>query len=443
MNGMDFWVIFDTDLKEAKGFLSSQYLSVKNSGYIIAYFLLFVFFFYKTLVHPSVPTNRYGGMLFAVIVVFVSSVYPFKSTVTAIDFYRSLYGYTRDIRDVKDFYRKKKDIHYDVSSGLNDKIPKTFVIVIGESVNRNHLSLYGYPRTTNPKLQTIRNQLLIYDNVTSPSTGTLPVLRDVLTFANYEKPKLYKEDASIIELVRDAGYKTYWIDKQGKERSNFRSNSYRRIAKSADEYICPIHEKLDESIISHLRNAMKDTAQNKIIFIHLMGSHLPYADKSPQQFKIFNSKNDTVISVFADRLGAKEKQTIDEYDASILYNDFVVYSIVKLLQEETGASFMLYFSDHGEEIFDSQFFSGRSFNRLSRGMCEIPFILWYNDGFSDINKDIQYVPHCPYSTDDVIHSILYLMKINYALFEEERCIFSPKFREKTRKVGVYYYNELK
>lgn len=46
--------------------------------------------------------------------------------------------------------------------------PTTLVLVIGESTNRQRMSLYGYERETTPNLDKLRDQLAIFDNVVTP-----------------------------------------------------------------------------------------------------------------------------------------------------------------------------------------------------------------------------------------------------------------------------------
>lgn len=43
--------------------------------------------------------------------------------------------------------------------------PATLVLVIGESTNRQRMSLYGYPRNTTPELDKLKDQLSVFDNV--------------------------------------------------------------------------------------------------------------------------------------------------------------------------------------------------------------------------------------------------------------------------------------
>ncbi|MBR7514039.1 sulfatase-like hydrolase/transferase, partial [Mycobacterium tuberculosis] len=46
--------------------------------------------------------------------------------------------------------------------------PSTLVLVIGESTNRQRMSLYGYGRETTPELDKLKDQLAVFDNVITP-----------------------------------------------------------------------------------------------------------------------------------------------------------------------------------------------------------------------------------------------------------------------------------
>ncbi|WP_336145581.1 sulfatase-like hydrolase/transferase, partial [Klebsiella pneumoniae] len=51
--------------------------------------------------------------------------------------------------------------------------PATLVLVIGESTNRQRMSLYGYPRNTTPELDKLRDQLAVFNNVITPRPYTI------------------------------------------------------------------------------------------------------------------------------------------------------------------------------------------------------------------------------------------------------------------------------
>ena len=92
--------------------------------------------------------------------------------------------------------------------------PSTLVLVIGESTNRQRMSLYGYPRKTTPELDKLRDQLDVFDNVITPRPYTIEALQQVLTFADEDNPDLYLKTPSIVSMMKQAGYKTFWITNQ-------------------------------------------------------------------------------------------------------------------------------------------------------------------------------------------------------------------------------------
>ena len=54
-------------------------------------------------------------------------------------------------------------------------------------------------------------------------------------------------------------------------------------------------------------------------------------------------------------------QTINAYDNGTLYNDYIIRTCIEMVRKQDGMSAMLYFSDHGEEVYDCLKNAGRSF----------------------------------------------------------------------------------
>jgi heptose-I-phosphate ethanolaminephosphotransferase len=83
--------------------------------------------------------------------------------------------------------------------------PSTLVLVIGESTNRQRMSLYGYPRETTPELDKLKDQLAVFDNVITPRPYTIEALQQVLTFADEDNPDLYLTTPSLVSMMKQAG----------------------------------------------------------------------------------------------------------------------------------------------------------------------------------------------------------------------------------------------
>ena len=108
------------------------------------------------------------------------------------------------------------------------------VFVIGESVNKNHMSAYGYPRNTTPNIdrRIDSGQVIRFNNAYSNHTHSNPTVSYMLTGANQYNGKEWISTPSILNYVRAVNLKSTWL-------SNHRmlggwSNHITAIAKGAD-----------------------------------------------------------------------------------------------------------------------------------------------------------------------------------------------------------------
>lgn len=100
---------------------------------------------------------------------------------------------------------------------LSGDAPRTLVLVIGESTQRGHMSLYGYPRETTPELDAIHKndpRLTVFNDVVTSRPYTIEILQQALTFADEKNPDMYLTKPSLMNLMKQAGYKTFWITNQ-------------------------------------------------------------------------------------------------------------------------------------------------------------------------------------------------------------------------------------
>lgn len=306
------------------------------------------------------------------------------------------------------------------------------------------MSLYGYPRKTSPKLESLGDSLLVYKDVLSPQVHTIPVLRSILTMADKNKPQYITEKPSLIELFNRAGYKTYFISTQPFGGSY--KTSYDALLNLA-QYKCDlsIENQPDEIILPKFKELLKDTTskENKLIIVHLIGNHMAYEFRYTPSFNVFNNSKDHLIkeTPFRDQ---KAIHTIDKYDNSVLYNDNLIYQMIRALQnQKDNESALLYFSDHGEEVYDIRDFSGHAYEKISTYMCEIPFIVWLSPNYRKTRTDLDFIPNRPYSTGDVIFSISDLANIKYKDYDDSKSIFSKKYILQERFIGDMTYDEVK
>ena len=107
----------------------------------------------------------------------------------------------------------------------------------------------------------------------------------------------------------------------------------------------------DGNLFEPFVNALSDEAKNRLILIHLIGSHTQYSKRYPSDYEKFTGAEEY------------EQKIIDTYDNSILYNDFVIDHFFSLLDSysETHPDIRisaLYISDHGENVYDEGAYAG-------------------------------------------------------------------------------------
>lgn len=83
----------------------------------------------------------------------------------------------------------------------------------------------------------------------------------------------------------------------------------------------------------------------KFIVVHLMGSHEGFEGRYPQPYAQFTPTD------YPDK-PENQRWTLSSYDNTIYYNDFIVSELFKLFIGN-GKNLVLYFPDHGLDIFDT------------------------------------------------------------------------------------------
>ncbi len=148
----------------------------------------------------------------------------------------------------------------------------TIVIVTGESVRRDYMSVYGYPEPTTPWLNTAPG--LFIDGYTSAAASTVPSLSRTLIYDYEQNPD---SGNNVVALAAKAGYSTWWISNQGKLGEHDTRISV--IASDADHTVFLkkgsfASRKTDDMLLlQETERALADTSTPKVIFLHMMGSH--------------------------------------------------------------------------------------------------------------------------------------------------------------------------
>lgn len=432
--------LFETNFAESLAFLSHFPLSIYALwlGYLL-FFGLFVWLFWqvKTVFRPKVVTR-----IVALGALSVSLYFGFQGLINSLLNDENIrYHYNRPIRIVmgSDFYLARFPVrvyHYtrtyfneqQVLKELNGKpatwqieqvTPKyqNYVLVIGESVRSDYMSLYGYPINNTPFLNQVKGT--IFERYIATAPGTHASLNHTLYRTTSERDIVYTDN--LISLLKQAGFKTYWLSNQGSDGEHDTAGS--RIGKQADKvhFLQKLHieEKLDTELLPLFEQALADqSTQPKFIVLHTMGSHSDFCDRldSAPKYNLINKE----ISCYVE--------SIEKTD------DFLKQLDVRLRQQGQPYS-VIYFSDHGlyqarkEPITNLTLFHG---SRYKQNFI-VPFVQFSSDDLE------QRRIHSPKSAFDFVQGVA-----EWTGIREKQLADKPSFYadHPSEKIEVFNWQEV-
>ena len=349
----------------------------------------------------------------------VSQLHSFTRLGSAFAWFRGTYANILEMRDV----------NRGVEASLRQDDVPSMIVVIGESFSVYHSSLYGYSKPTNPLLSTRMEEgsLIVFDNVVSASDHTGNVLQTVFRIIGSDEPA--SGNVLFPACFRKAGYKTALVD-----------NQYfvgRGLSWLTDEDLSEImfdfRNKEDVHYDMDLFPMIPEFPEPELILIHLFGQHFTYADRYTPPFKRYTEAD------YSKNLSASEREIVAHYDNSTLYNDFAVDSIIKMYEDKN--CMIVYFSDHGEEIYEIDDFMGHG-NARQRPTLDyqirVPFMIWtsskFQEQYPDIVMRIQESKHKPMITQDLPHFLFDVGGVETKYFRPELSFISEDYDESKPRI---------
>ncbi|ERE15049.1 phosphoethanolamine transferase CptA [Escherichia coli T1282_01] len=456
------FVMFETNAREA-GEYFSQYFSLKLLLISLVYTAVSVFLWTRLRpVYIPLPWRRivsflllYALLLHPVVLKSLIRQEPLNDTLGKLasrmepaapwQFVSSYYQYHQQLNALTTFLNENSALP--PLGNLRDESgerPRTLVLVIGESTQRERMSLYGYLRETTPELDALRKTdpgLTVFNNVVASRPYTIEALQQALTFANEKNPDLYLTQPSLMNMMKQAGYKTFWITNQ--QTITARNTMLTVFSRQTDRQYYMNQQRTqsareyDTNVLKPFQEVLKDPAPKKLIIVHLLGTHIKYKYRYPENQGKFDGNTDHV----PPGLNAEELESYNDYDNANLYNDHVVASLIKDFKAADPNGFLVYFSDHGEEVYDTppHKTQGRNEDNPTRHMYTIPFLLWTSEKWQathprDFSQDVDR----KYSLAELIHTWSDLAGLSYDGYDPTRSVVNPQFKENTRWIGNPY-----
>ncbi len=303
-----------------------------------------------------------------------------------------------------------------------------YVVVIGESANKDKFALYGYNRPTSDTLEETKYLTLVKDPI-APSVVTRTSLPRIFYVNDVDT---INYGLNIIDLAKDAGFETYWISNQGvtgnhdtpitsiakrADRYKFLNSNY-ELAKNdtvlLDELDLIISDKIEKSHLVNSKEEKNKVEKSKIVFLHTMGSHNDFCDR------IEGAKYTLPTPQKIER----KHNTIEEcYDNTILNTYKLLTEIQTKLDAEKLNYKITYFSDHGlVKIKPSPYFSHGSGKLFSRKALEVPLLFISQEPVQKSSLDVSYY------LSDFPHTFADWIGVSADQIDYRRSVLNPDFK---------------
>lgn len=322
-----FFALFETNLTEVtENILNYSWMTYLWCILTILASYYYLHFFYKSR-HKTYFSKYKNIFLILFIIIFLIST-PGKNIRSVLKEYQS---YQAEIQKLK-LQLKVKPSWEILSSHKQDK---NIIIVIGESVNREYLSLYGYKHDTTPFLK--KTNGIFIDGFISPASHTVHSLMRTLAETKNKIDVNLVNNA--VTLAKMAGYKTYWVSNQGLLGEH--DGVVSQIAMFADNYQFINKTSKDKFfqddflLLDKLKDILSKDHSAKIVFLHMYGSHIDACKR------LFNFPNNYDLGY---------GNSLNCYLATINKLDTFIEKInAQLIQANKDYS-LIYFSDHGQKM---------------------------------------------------------------------------------------------
>ena len=325
------------------------------------------------------------------------------------------------------------------------------IYVIGESYIKSHAHLYGYSLPTTPHLdeERRRGNLFVFDDVVAPFNKTSEVMKNTLCCNSLRNGEKWSDSPYFPALFKKAGYEVFFWDNQKDDNFQalfeFSLQSFmydKQLSEASYTQVSEHNFPYDGQLVDDFARKSRHRKSRQLVLLHLIGQHVMASARYPHEkpFERFTAKD---IKLDKPYLDDGKRQLIAEYDNATLYNDHVLKQIIDLYRNENTV--ILYFSDHGEEVYDYRDSFGRvEFDpqKQPEGVhfqYDVPFMVWCSDKYMERNpgivRDIRQSLHKPFRTDDICQVVFHLAKLKTSYYRPGYDLLNTGYEEYRRTVG--------
>lgn len=301
-----------------------------------------------------------------------------------------------------------------LTSAENGK-PTLMFLIVGETARSQNTFYNGYPKNTNP--YTKNSEIISFQNFSSCGTATahsLPCMFSRLGRDNYTKEIADQQD-NVLDVMSHAGINLLWLENDGGDKGVAKHIRKIEIDSHATPELCNGTSCYDEILLTDIDEQINAHQGNKLIALHIIGSHGPtYWQRYPQSKAIF-----TPACNRSDIENCSDQEIINVYDNTLVYTDYVISLAIDKLQQYSADYnvSLVYISDHGESLGENGLYlHGTPYSIAPEQQTKVPFFIWIPDDYAQskgINKQCLIdKTQQGFSHDNLFHTLLGLYGVN-------------------------------
>lgn len=342
----------------------------------------------------------------------------------------NMYFAFNKLNKINHYDQTSSSFTFDVTKRSKSDAREIVVLVIGETSRAENWGAYGYERETTPNISSDDNFLVFQDALTQSNTThkSVSIILSPTSAENYDD--IY-DQKSILTAFKEAGFNTVFLSNQARNASfiEFFGDEadhveyFREVNSATNHY--------DDVLLERIKHYVHASDQSTFIVVHTYGSHFNYGERYPKEFQQFTP------DLFSSISEISRPNMVNAYDNSILYTDYLLNEISKLLEVGDTESALLYLSDHGEDIMDDV--RGRFLHASPNPtyyQLRIPFIMWFSDDYIKLNPEkvelARMNQNTPVSSSMVFHTLLDVAGIESSYVDKGSSLVNTDLEQKPR-----------
>jgi len=243
----------------------------------------------------------------------------------------------------------KKQQNYKPYVSKQQKLQKNdlinIVIIIGESLTYERMSLFDYNRTTTPHLTALKNNInFAYKKTISSAVSTkvsIPMLLNLQRNPKNFNPLIGFKN-NLLTLAKKQNFTTHVYSKQDNTAiASYMPIKYVDYFKTMVDYDDEQMNGFDTDLLKDLKNV--NFNKNNLIILHQRACHSPYEKNYPTNFEKYKYKKSNF-----------QQYISNSYDNSVLFTDYFINEAIKIIKEKSTTTnhktFLFFTPDHAEML---------------------------------------------------------------------------------------------